>query len=609
VGPSHAPGNGRNYGTSEGYIYQAALRSREVKVNPFWVTWRLLRMSMYLAWFWIGVLWNRLLIIEVDERSKRNARSFREIIESLKGVWIKLGQQMSQRPDILPPAYCDELDQMLHEIKEKISRPDVEEAIRRQMGKPWNEIFADFQWESIGSASVSCVYRAVLHTGEEVAVKVRRPGINRLFTADLKALEWLMKFAEVLTIWRPGTSANFREELKNVLLEELDFRQEARYQELFRRYHKRRKKLNVTAPKIYYEYSGEEIMVSEFVRGRKVQAVIKAMYENDWQYLAELERDGIEPKRVAKQLVRSRYYSFHECPLFHGDPHPANIVVQPNNRVVMIDFGACGVFSERDRRLMWQLNQYYYQEDVGGMVNMVMSIMEPIAPVNGIDDFKRELLDAWWTGFYGIKSKHADWWERSSFRLWLKFFELIRKYEIPIPRKMVRMIRATLLYDTVASRLYPEINVFKEFQKYSEGVARRTRRHIQECAVRQLLLGPDDANYMKVQQIANVTNGLLFRLQKFLDDPEFRFTELAGKVYSAVRAFTRLFVLILSSAVVAMLIGAIYGLTLGNSIVLNPLEWKSPFLLSVFAIWLAVVGVLLMAYGRRVYLRFGDVDD
>jgi ubiquinone biosynthesis protein len=550
-----------------------------------------------------------LLMIEAHEASRRNARRFREMIERLKGVWIKLGQQMSQRPDILPPAYCDELDQMLHEIKEKIPRPDVEAAIRRQMGKPWDEIFAHFQWESIGSASVSCVYKAVLHTGDEVAVKVRRPGITKLFTADLKAVEWLMKIAELLTVWRPGTSSNFREELKNVLLEELDFRQEARYQELFRRYHKRRKKLNVTAPKIYYEYSGEEVMVSEFIHGRKVQAIIKAMFENDWQYLSELEKDGIEPKRVAKQLVRSRYYSFHECPLFHGDPHPANIVVQPNNRIIMIDFGACGVFSERDRRLMWQLNQFYYREDVGGMVNMVMSIMEPIAPVNGIDDFKRELLDAWWTGFYGIKSKHADWWERSSFRLWLKFFELIRKYEIPIPRKMVRMIRATLLYDTVASRLYPEINVFKEFQKYSEGVARRTRRHIQECAIRQLLLGPDDANYMKLQQIADVTNGLLFRVQKFLDDPEFRFTELAGKVYSAVRAFTRLFVLILSTGVGALLIGAIYGLTRGSSIVLNPLEWKSPFLISIFTIWLVVVGILLAAYGRRVYLRFGDVDD
>src|SRR5215475_14435048 len=87
LGPSHSSGNGlRNYGTSEGYIYQAALRSRDVKVNPFRVTWRLLRMSMYLAWFWIGVLWSRLRMIEADERSRRNARRFRGMIESLKGV-------------------------------------------------------------------------------------------------------------------------------------------------------------------------------------------------------------------------------------------------------------------------------------------------------------------------------------------------------------------------------------------------------------------------------------------------------------------------------------------------------------------------------------------
>jgi predicted unusual protein kinase regulating ubiquinone biosynthesis (AarF/ABC1/UbiB family) len=276
----------------------------------------------------------------------------------------------------------------------------------------------------------------------------------------------------------------------------------------------------------------------------------------------------------------------------------------------MIDFGTCGVFSERDRRLMWQLNQYYYREDVGGMVNMVMSIMEPIAPVNGVDDFKRDLLDAWWAGFYGIKSKHAEWWERSSFRLWLKFFELIRKYEIPIPRKMVRMIRATLLYDTVASRLYPEINVFKEFQKYSAGVAKRTRRHIQECAIRQLLLGPDDANYIKLQQVADVSNGLLFRLQKYLDDPRFRFTELAGKLYSAIRSFTRLVVLLFGSAVLAALVSTGYALFQRNTSILYPREWiTSPFMVSVVTGWLLIAMILLLSYGRRVYLRFGDVDD
>jgi ubiquinone biosynthesis protein len=619
-------GRGHLRGATTGDTYQAALRSREVKVSRIWVFLRLIRVLSYLGYFWVGVVGHRLSGMELEASQRLDAVRFREILEALGGVLIKVGQQLSQRPDFVPAAYCDELENFLHEIDKKIDPADVEAAIKRQLGKSVDEVFADFDWDPIGSASVSCVYKAVLHTGEVVAVKVRRPQIQKEFTADLTALEWLLRLAEMVTVWRPGMSHNFRKELKNLLLEELDFKREARYQELFRRYHKRRKKLKVTAPKIYYKYSGEEVMVSEFVTGRKVQEIIDAIDQDNTEYLAELKRDGIDPKKVAKNLVRSRYYSFHECPLFHGDPHPANILVKPNNKIVMIDFGACGVFSERDRNLMWQLNQYYSKEDVGGMVNMVISIMEPIDPVKGVHQFKKDLLDAWWTGFYGIKSNHADWWERSSFRLWLKFFELIRKHEIPIPRNMVRMVRATLLYDTVAARLYREINVFKEFQKYSDDVAKRARRRIEESAIRQLLLGPDDRNFLKAQQIVDVGNGILFRVQKFLDDPAWNFAEVAGKIYSAIRAFVRMFIISVCVGIVAFMTGILlYQIhentgwlkqkLQGNYLLLDPNKWPMPHsfvypdVQLVAFIWLLIVTGLVLAYGRRIYLRFGDIDD
>jgi ubiquinone biosynthesis protein len=613
--------------TTIGGAYKAALASRDVKVNPFLVLWRLLRVLSVLGYFWVGVVFHKLSGMKLEERQQLDAIRFKNMLERLGGVLIKVGQQLSQRPDFVPPAYCEQLTDFLRERSETIGQADVEAAIKRQTRKTVHETFAKFDWDTIGSASVSCVYKAVLHTGEEVAVKVRRPGIEKEFTADLTALEWLLRLAELLTIWRPGMSHNFRKELRNLLLEELDFKREARYQELFRRYHKRRKKLNVTAPKIYYRYSGEEVMVSEFVTGRSVQEIIDAMDRDDKEYLAAMKRDGIEPRKLAKQLVRSRYYSFHECPLFHGDPHPANIFVQPNNKVVMIDFGACGVFSERDRNLMWQLNQYYSKEDVGGMVNMVISIMEPIDPVRGVQQFKKELLDAWWTGFYGIKSNHAQWWERSSFRLWLKFFELIRKHEIPIPRNMVRMIRATLLYDTVAAKLYPQINVFKEFEKYSRDVAKRARRQIEKSAIRQLLLGPDDRNFLKAQQIVDVGNGILWRVQKFLDDPGFNFAEVAGKVYSAVRSFVRAAIICVATGLIGSLIAGFlqfaglleskvgFNLFKDGFLLLDRNEWHllpkygTGALQFIMLICLLISSAVLLAYGRRIYLRFGDVDD
>jgi len=568
----------------------------------------------------------------LEERLEIDAIKFSELLKRLGGVMIKVGQQLAQRPDLMPPAYCDRLKDLVDELEERIPKADVVAAIERQTQKPLRETFADFHFEPVlGSASVACVYRAhLLPERELVAVKVRRPYIKERFAADLDSLGFILRAAEFLTILRPGLTQNFRPEVRESLLEELDFRIEARYQELFRRYHARRKKLNVTAPKIFHEVSGEDVLVSEYVHGRKAQAIIDAIQNGDEAYLADLRRDGINPKILAKHLIRSRYYSFHECPLFHGDPHPGNVLIQPNNRIVMIDFGACGVFSERDRNLMWQMNNCYAREDVAGMVNMVIAIMEPVLPpVRGWDQFRKELQDVWWKGFYGIKSNHAEPWERTSFRLWLGFFQLMSKHEIAVPRNMVRFIRATLLYDTVAASLYSEINVFKEFEKYAEDVARRARYQIEESAIRQLLCGPDDSAFLKLRQIANVGNGLLYRLQKFLDEPAFSFAALTGKVYSAIRSFVRMLLLVGGTAVAGLvLLVALHqnhldilrepGKAWNSFRLLQPVNFASwhlmppygdGFLQLISLAWLLWVVFFVFVYGRRVYMRFGDVDD
>ncbi len=620
TGPADSSDLVRRRSRLRGRTVQAALKKDPVRVSIGWVLIRLIRTAFLSTRFYFGWLWHRLQRLEDEVREQRNAEQFRELLQRLGGVFIKLGQQLSQRADVLSPVYCEELLRLLDEIDEEIPFADVETVITRSTGKSIFEIFQQFDPKPIGSASVSCVYRAYLKTGEEVAVKVRRPGIARTFAADLTGLKWVFRLLEILTIWRPGISRNFRNELTDLLFEELDFLKEARYQELFRRYLKRRKKLKVTAPKVYHEYSSSELMVSEFVHARKMQHILEAVEQGDDQYLDELASDGIEPKKLAKHLVRSRYYSFHECPLFHGDPHPANILVRPNNEIVMIDFGACGVFSERDRNLMWQLNRYYSRENVAGMVDMVISIMEPVDPARGLYQFRKDLKDAWWEGFYAIKSKHAEGWERSSVFLWLKFFQLVREHEIPIPTNVVRMVRATLLYDTVAARLYPEINVFKEFEKYADDVAKRVRRRIEKCAIRQLMLGPDDENFLKLQQIADVANGMLFRAQKFLDDHDFDFAEIAGKVYSAIRSVVRAVGLIVAVGAAALLLGFLHELYQARvtsgwgpfrllKYLAAPLTSNGPFLTTLAAIWFVLAILFLGVCARRIYLRFGDVDD
>jgi predicted unusual protein kinase regulating ubiquinone biosynthesis (AarF/ABC1/UbiB family) len=550
----------------------------------------------------------------------RAAVRLRDYIQNLGGTLVKIGQQASLRRDLLPDEYCDELETLFDEVT-PFDKSVAYRAIEEQTGRPWQETFRSFDDEKpVGSASIACVYRAVLHNGDEVAVKVRRPRIKRTFTIDLEVLKRVAKLLEYLMVVQPDLLKSFIEEAEQMFFEELNFRLEVRYQELFRRYLHKRKKLNVTAPRVYHKLSGREVIVSEFVDGCWMDDIMAAVAKRDAQYLARLRRADIDIGNVARRLIRSQYYQFHECPFFHGDPHPGNIAVQKGGRIVMVDFGACGVFSGRDRNLMLQMHYYYAQGDVAGMVRCVVALMEPTLNID-IDAFSKHLQDEWWKGYYGIKSKHADWSERTSFRLWIALLQSFRKFALPMPLHMLRMVRATLLYDTVAAQLDAKINAFAQFEKYHRGVARRARVDIQECLIRQALLGPDDSVYLKIQRIVNVANVALFRLEKFLAEPDISFEGIVNKIYSfigqTIQMIKTTFFVTVFMAVVAYAVATLYKnenaremlkpTHLLTKMTETPCPWGwGWFVLAIWVLWLAVT---MYSHGSRTMVYFRRKDD
>jgi ubiquinone biosynthesis protein len=518
------------------------------------VAWRLCQLSFYFLLWAAGNAADRLSGRSRENARPRAAARLRSYIVKLGWTLVKVGQQASLRSDLLPEEYCDQLE-ILFDQAPPFPVSEAYHAIAKQTHRPLRDTFREFNPEPVGSASIACVYRAVLHNGDEVAVKVRRPGIHKAFAIDLAALDRIAQFLEFMTFVQPGLLKSFMSELRTMLLDELNFRNEVRYQELFRRYLGRRRKLNVTAPRVYYELSGNEVIVSEFVRGISVKEMMRKMSARDIEYLAELRSKDIDPRSVAKRLIRSQYYQFHECPFFHGDPHPGNIFVQPGGRIVMIDFGSCGVFSARDRNLMLQMNYYYTRGDVAGMVRCVIGLMEPVARID-VDEFSKFLQDEWWKGYYCLLSKHAEGSERTSFRLWIALLRAFRKFALPMPLHMLRMVRATLLYDTVAARLHGKINVFKEFEKYHRGVARRTRIDIQESVIRQVLLGPDDSAYVTFRRVADVAHILLYRVEKFLAEPDIGFEGLIRKVYEFIDSVVQFIKTTITMTIPAVLAGA-----------------------------------------------------
>lgn len=564
------------------------------------ITYRFLLFFLYAGYV-------RLTVPGPFTRQRLKAKRLRESVEELHGMFVKMGQQLSLRMDLLPKVYCDELSSLLDRSPVFDYRSALK-AIEEQIGKPWSEVFAEINPNPIGSASIACVYDAHLLSGERVAIKVRRPGIVKVFATDLRALRWAVSFFEFLCLMRPGLLSNFQDELREMFLEELDFRVEARYQELFRRYLKKRRYLHVTAPRVYYRLSGVQVLVMEFVVGEKMTSIQNAVAGNDEAYLAYLKELGICPKLLAKRLIRASYYTFYECPFFHGDPHPANIYVQPGSKIIMLDFGACGVFSAKDRAWMWQMQEFYTRGDVAGMVQCVLGLMEPLYLMD-VDSFKNDLLQAWWHGYYGIKSKHAAWWERTSFRLWLALLELFRKYQLPMPHNLLRMIRATLLYDTVAAQLYPRINVFKEFRKYYDRAVRKSKERLIRSLLCQLVTGPTPENCFIIEQAIQTGKDLLFRTQQFLRRTDLNFIEIPDKIFGLIDSVVMFF----RSSLMATLIGvAVLLLTWYSegapNVGFNPLHWDLK-MRTEFVLLLVVYLVFTYLYSKRVMFRFRDPDN
>jgi len=527
---------------------------QEVFKAGVWVT--LSRVGLWLggaARFFLGNLWDK---VRHRDSITRRAERLCKILRSMGVTFTKLGQQLSMRLDLLPYEYTRELENLLSNV-DKID-PDVAKAtIERKTGKPLDEIFAAFDFDTVGSASIACVYRAVLRTGEEVAVKVRRPKIGNDLAADMCALGWLMTLAELVYL-RPGFTANFLAELNMMLMEELDFVREARFGEIFRRRMRKTKQFHfASAPRVFFEYSSNEVLVTEFVSGVWVSEILTAIETKDAPALAKLAAMNIEPVILARRIQLIARFNNFEHIFFHADLHPRNILVRPGNRIVLIDFGSCGSFDRKELNSWRRWFDAQSVNDVAGMAQAAMAIIEPLPPIDKAE-FSQRLQTMFWNDLYALKSKHSHWSERISAKLWMGFLKLSREFEVPMRLNTLRMIRASMLADTIAAKLDNDQDPYKEYRFYEKGASKRARKRV----IKRLrtLTGP-----RKIPRIEQgIESGLKFfyRLQRTFDSLDFiGIIPLIGKAADAIkRIFLTLFTIGGTAVVWTLLIMAYHFL-------------------------------------------------
>ncbi len=551
-----------------------------VKVSVFEVAGRLWVWLRSIGAFAFGTAWD---VVRRRDSEDRRAIRLRQIL--------------------LPVRICDELSLMLDSVP-PFPTDQAIEVIERTTGQKLETIFSAFDPVPIGSASIACVYQAVLRdSGDKVAVKVRRPGIWKVFEADFRVLDSLTKFGELLTFTRPGYAENFRTEFRSVLSSELDFRREARYQELFLRRARKKGKAYFTAPKVCAALSNDEVLVMEFVSGMWLSEVLAGVERGDEAALARMKELNIDPKVLSRRLLYANNWGLFEHLAFHADPHPANIVVRANSELVFIDFGACGYVNRIRREMYARVYSYYKTKDTWGMAQLGVLASEPLPPMD-INAVVRDTEAAFHELLLTIQSKHSFWYERTSASMWISMLRIVSKYNIPTPIDVLMYARSTLLYDTLAARLYPQLNYFKEYEAYGRDAAKKAGKRVRKAIRRRLLNGPSGSDFETLEKVTSAGNVLLFRLQRLFAAP-YDFTigmygvekwifMLMTILQFAVRGA------ILTALGIALILGvqALTGQAISVSIAARQV-------ITVWWYWCAVA-LLALVHLRRIRFRLGD---
>jgi len=221
---------------------------------------------------------------------------------------------------------------------------------------------------------------------------------------------------------------------------------------------------------------------------------------------------------IASHLLQAHHWSVYAHIAFHADPHPANVVIRANNELVFIDFGASGHMSPKRKRLYRRAYESFMKEDPAKMAQNALMLVEPLPPMD-INAVSKELEVSLTNHIIAINSKQSPWYERTSAANYIDAIRIMTKYKIASPPDMIMFARATLLYDTLAARLNPKINFYKEHEKFAKRMRKKASKKAQKTLMRGLNKGFDGSILQTVGEIAETGSELMFRAQRLMSVP------------------------------------------------------------------------------------------
>ncbi|MBI4491647.1 MAG: AarF/ABC1/UbiB kinase family protein [Chloroflexi bacterium] len=380
------------------------------------------------------------------------AEHLRLAFEELGTTFIKLGQILSTRADLLPPDFVAELARLQDAVPPEPVKV-IERQIDQELGQPPARLFARFDAEPLGSASIGQVHAAVLPTGEAVVVKVQRPGVEHLVEADLVILMDLARLAQARTAWGqlydlPGMVEEFAETLRG----ELDYVREGRNAERIARSFAREPALHV--PAISWRYTTRRVLTMERFEGIKVSD------------LAGLEAAGIDRPKLARTGLRIVLKMILEDGFFHADPHPGNFLIQPGEVIGLLDYGMVGQLDEATREHLLYLFLAIVDQDLDRVVDR-LAALGIVGTAFQLERLKRDLnrlISLYW----GLPLREID-----IRRILEEFLATARRHRLYVPAHLTLMSKTVIMHDGLARQLDPECNLSELLASYARELAWR----------------------------------------------------------------------------------------------------------------------------------------
>ena len=417
----------------------------------------------------------------------------RLMLQELGTTFIKLGQLMSTRPDVVGEKIANEMAN-LQDDNPAISYDQVKKIVERELHGSIDELFEEFSEQHLATASIGQVHEAKLITGERVAVKVQKEGITDKIDLDLRIMKYVANRADkwnadLRKINLPG----IMEEFDRSIHKEIDYNNEFMNMQRIELNFEDNPEIHI--PETYSKYCSSKVLTMEFIDGTKLNDV----YESTG--------DEFDKKLLAKNLLDSYLQQLFIDGFFHGDPHPGNIMILENNVLCYLDLGMMGFFDEEFKKNLSELMILFVDQDVDGLINqlMYMDILDYDIETRTL---KRDLNDLFGR-YFGVELNRFN-------GVLEELLNLMQEYGVILPNEFVTMARGLSMVESIAKNLDPEIDVFASIKPVAKQIAK------QRVSPKQYLRGKK-SNLILYEHMIQALPRLLTRTIHKIDNEELQF--------------------------------------------------------------------------------------